>query len=142
MTSLSFPDVNVWVALSWPGHMHHRKAWQWYASQPATTSLVFCRVTQLGFLRLLTTAAVMGADLLTNEQAYDSYAYWIRKDAAFMMDEPTTFENTFRTLSPRKQSMPKAWSDDYVQAFATEARIPLVTFNQALAKRTPHSILL
>ena len=62
MSSLSFPnlavpDMNIWLALASPEHIHYRQAlhwWQFYAG-----SIAFCRLSQLGILRLMTTAAAM-----------------------------------------------------------------------------------
>ncbi len=47
------PDVNVWIALAAERHAHHMRAREWFATL-ADERLVFCRITQLGFLRLLT----------------------------------------------------------------------------------------
>ena len=54
-----FPDVNVWVALTYQGHVHHSAARGWFVSLHADARLFFCRVTQLGLLRLLTTEALV-----------------------------------------------------------------------------------
>ncbi|HUA98675.1 MAG TPA: hypothetical protein VMA34_10140 [Terracidiphilus sp.] len=64
-TSSVFPDVNVWLALSSPDHQHFRAAWSWCTALPRQTALVFCRITQLGLLRLLTAQSVMGKGTLT-----------------------------------------------------------------------------
>jgi predicted nucleic acid-binding protein len=68
MNSPLFPDVNVWVALNSEVHTHHATAKQWYDSIPPSTMIVFCRQTQLGLFRILTTAAVMGQEVLTQLQ--------------------------------------------------------------------------
>jgi hypothetical protein len=60
MTSL-FPDINLWVALTYEGHVHHAVAAAWFGKLPPDATFAFCRFTQLGLLRLLTTKAVMGA---------------------------------------------------------------------------------
>ena len=46
-------DVNVWIALAAERHTHHRVARYWF-SNLQDEKLAFCRLTQLGFLRLLT----------------------------------------------------------------------------------------
>ena len=65
MTKRSFPDINVWFALAVADHPHHSAAIGWWNA--ATAAAGFCRLTQIGLLRLLTTAAVMGGRPLTNE---------------------------------------------------------------------------
>ncbi len=55
------PDVNVWVAIAVAEHEHHDRAARWLESTHGH-SLAFCRVTQMGFLRLLTNVHVMKGD--------------------------------------------------------------------------------
>ena len=50
------PDVNVWLALVFDFHFHHRAAKTWY--EASSESCFFCRWTQQGFLRLATNATV------------------------------------------------------------------------------------
>ena len=57
MTKRSFPDINVWFALAVGDHPHHRAARAWWEADASLAG--WARVTQLGFLRLLTTAAAM-----------------------------------------------------------------------------------
>jgi predicted nucleic acid-binding protein len=52
------PDVNVWIALAAERHIHHLPARQWF-NAIGDERLAFCRITQLGFLRLLTNKHVM-----------------------------------------------------------------------------------
>ena len=53
--SFLFPDINVWVALTYEGHVHHLVAHDWLADAGDDVRLLFCRFTQLGLLRLLVT---------------------------------------------------------------------------------------
>jgi len=47
------PDVNVWIALAADQHIHHNVAKRWFTGIQ-DDQVLFCRITQLGFLRLLT----------------------------------------------------------------------------------------
>ena len=69
-TTSLFPDINVWVALTYEGHVHHSTAATWFTQLPPHVTLAFCRFTQLGLLRLLTTAVVMGDEVMTQPQAW------------------------------------------------------------------------
>ena len=69
MISSVFPDINVWLAMASSAHVHHIQAKTWYESLRDDEDLVFCRLTQLGLLRLLTTAGVMGNRVKTGRQA-------------------------------------------------------------------------
>jgi toxin-antitoxin system PIN domain toxin len=63
------PDINVWIALASDRHVHHEAAKSWFAGiEPGGTA--FCRVTQMGFLRLTTNRHVMGADVVTQKEAW------------------------------------------------------------------------
>src|SRR6266702_6114076 len=61
--SFLFPDVNVWIALTYRGHIHHTASKMWLDSLPDDSEVYFCRLTQLGFLRLLTTQPLWGTGL-------------------------------------------------------------------------------
>jgi uncharacterized protein len=105
--SFLFPDVNVWIALTFRGHIHHAAARTWLNSVPDDAELCFCRLTQLGFLRLLTTAAVMGNKVLSQADAWDLYDDWLEHGHAAYVEEPPAIELTFRSLSESRQAAPK-----------------------------------
>jgi uncharacterized protein len=60
----------------------------WFETLTPDVSLVFCRLTQLGLLRLLTTAAVMGDEVMTQPQAWGAYDRWHRDPRVELVDEP------------------------------------------------------
>ena len=43
-----FPDIDVWIALTYERHVHHLIARKWFEGQEPTSRLFFCRFTQLG----------------------------------------------------------------------------------------------
>jgi uncharacterized protein len=142
MTSSVFPDINVWLALSSPDHQHFSPAWNWYTALPEQTILIFCRHTQLGLLRLLTTQAVMGPGTLTQAQAWHAYDRLLEAAGAELAEEPTGLELSFRSLSGAQQASPKEWADAYLAAFSLVAEIPLITFDRALAGKATGAVLL
>lgn len=137
-----FPDINVWIALSFRRHRHYTSAKAWLQSVPEDADLCFCRFTQLGFLRLLTNRSVMGAQVCSQELAWETYDQWLTDGNAIYVEEPSSLELVFRTLSQSKQAAPKDWADSYLSAFAQSAGFRLVTFDQALGKRTHGAVLL
>ena len=141
MTSL-FPDINVWVALTYEGHTHHRTAAMWFETLPPDVSLVFCRLTQLGLLRLLTTAAVMGDEVMTQLQAWGTYDRWHRDPRVELLEEPAGLESQFRALTRLRQSATKDWADSYLATFATVGQLTLVTFDTGLRARAKSTVLL
>ena len=45
-TTLLFPDTNVWVALTYEGHVHHTTAATWFTELPPDVTLAFCRFSR------------------------------------------------------------------------------------------------
>jgi len=142
MTSSVFPDINVWIAMAFTGHAHHVVAKEWFYSLRDADELVFCRFTQLGFLRLLTLQPVMGSSVKTQRQAWQQYDAFILDGNALMMAEPANLEESFRRLSTLDSSSPQYWGDSYLAAFAEKTGVRLVTFDKALAARTRDAVLL
>lgn len=141
-TSSVFPDLNVWIALTLRAHVHHTVAWNWYRSLTQEQTLVFCRFTQLGFLRLVTTEAVARKETLSQKKAWSAYDRWIEEGGAVYMDEPLGLNIEFRELSRQPFSAPKEWTDSYLAAFARAASFNLVTFDGALSLRARRHVLL
>ena len=142
MTSSIFPDVNVWLALHHQIHVHHSVATRWFAAQDESAAFVFCRQTQMGFFRLMTTEAVLGKEVLTQRQCWTIYDRWIGGGKAVLASEPAGIEDGVRRRTSADSASPKAWADAYMAAFADAARLTLVTFDRALAAKVKGSVLL
>jgi toxin-antitoxin system PIN domain toxin len=141
-TTSLFPDINVWVALTYEGHVHHPVAAAWFVGLQPDAALVFCRFTQLGLLRLLTTAAVMGDEVMTQPQAWAVYDRWLQDPRVKFVDEPSEIESPFRTLTRRRHPATKDWADSFLAAFATAGQLTLVTFDRGLRAKAKAAILL
>jgi toxin-antitoxin system PIN domain toxin len=141
-TSYLFPDINVWVALSYGAHVHHDIARDWSTTLPSDARFCFCRFTQLGLLRLLTADAVMGDEVLTQREAWSVYDRWRHDERVTLIDEPPGLERRFRALADSALATPKAWADAYLIAFAETAQVSLVTFDKAFRRRTKAVLLL
>jgi uncharacterized protein len=139
MSSLSFPDVNVWLALSASEHTHHDLARRWWEQQ--TGSIAFCRLTQIGFLRLLTNRAAMDAKPLTLREAWSLHDRLYDDERVIFMTEPPEVERRFRDQTRQATVSPKLWSDAWLLAFARSAAGTLVTFDRALAARGAFCLL-
>jgi uncharacterized protein len=141
MTSLSFPDVNVWLAVLLGDHMHRAPARKWWESD-ASAIIAFSRFTQIGVLRLLTTAAAMNGKPLTMSAAWHAYDRLFEDDRVALLPEPDSLEPAFRNLSRSRLASPKIWADAYIVAFAARSNGTLVTFDRALANREANCLLL
>lgn len=142
MSSLLFPDVNVWVALGMDGHAHHAAAKRWYETLPETGTLVFCRQTQLGLFRIFTTAAIMQKDVLTMQGCWRVFDLWVATGQVAWADEPLGLEELLRTLTVGVTVSPKIWMDAYLAAWAEAGNLTLVTFDRALAGKVKGAVLL
>lgn len=134
MIARSLPDVNVWFALSRTGHVHHKDAHTWLRGVDRTDSVFFCRATQQGHLRLLTTEVVMrayGAEPLANDQAWEASTAWLRDPRIAFMDEPATLQQEWQRFGCVRTVSPKLWMDAYFAAFARAADLQLVTTDKA-----------
>lgn len=139
--SFLFPDVNVWLALTYERHVHHDAAKRWFQPLDDDARIFFCRVTQLGLLRLLTTVAVMGREEVMGQgAAWQAYDRWLEDDRVSFLPEPPTLEEAFRAMSRARRPAPKDWADSYLAAFAEISDLTLVTFDQALHRKAHQSI--
>jgi toxin-antitoxin system PIN domain toxin len=125
-------DVNVWFALAVEEHQHHRHARQWWQETPGLVG--FVRTTQLGLLRLLTSAGPMRGQPLTNEQAWAVWDGFLADDRVRLFPELPAIEAAFRAFSTLPQCCPKIWVDALLAAHAAANDATLVTFDQAFGR--------
>jgi uncharacterized protein len=142
MTSSVFPDINVWLALVFDGHAHNQEALRWYDALDPSTIFVFCRHTQLGLLRLLSTESVMSENVMTQQECWQVYDRWFESGQAVLFEEPESIEHQLRARTSEPMVAPKLWADAYLAAFAEASRLSLITFDRALADRVAGSVLL
>ena len=138
-----FPDVNVWLALTHDRHVHHAIAADWF--QERDEVMYFCRLTQLGLLRLLTNEQVMGVDAMSQAAAWREYHRWLEDERIEFLREPETpeFETVFQEFSSTGRQSPKLWADAYLAAFAKVSGLTVVTFDRAFhAMASPSSTVL
>lgn len=129
----ALPDLNVWLALSIPQHAHHLPAMAWFQSGSNGTVL-FCRTTQQGFLRLLTTEAITAPYGLTPHSNRKAIALvnGIMDDPRIELAEgPEMLWGQWMRFADAKQASPKLWMDAYLAAFALACGYQLVTFDKA-----------
>jgi toxin-antitoxin system PIN domain toxin len=129
----TLPDANVWLALFLDGHAHHTSARRWLAAHPKET-LVFCRLTQLAFLRHTTNTTIMGPNVLTQARAWREYEVLIDRDEIIFLPEPNGIEIRWRDYTQAKQSAHRTWTDAYLAAFARGHGLRLASFDRGMAK--------
>jgi toxin-antitoxin system PIN domain toxin len=139
MSSLSFPDINVWLALAAPEHIHAAVARRWWEEESG--NIAFSRFTQLGFLRLMTNAEVMDGKPLSMAAAWRVYDRLYDDERVMFVSEPPEVEKQFRDRTSAQAASPKMWADAWLLAVAQAADGILVTFDQALASRGARCLL-
>jgi toxin-antitoxin system PIN domain toxin len=137
-----FPDINLWLALAYQGHQHHPIAATWFNELAGTAG--FCRITQIGFLRLLTHPLIMGDETKNQKEAWAAYDRLIEDSRVifYLEPEPHEFDREFRSLTSSSRSSAQQWPDAYLAAFARVAGLTLVTFDRALSKLLDDVLLL
>jgi hypothetical protein len=134
-------DVNVWVALSLPGHVHHAEARDWFGDPDMHSRLFFCRVTQHGFLRLLTNSKVMGSNVLSAAGAWRYYDLLMYDDRVGFASEPPELERMWRGITRQPHSRPNLWTDAYLLGFARAAGLGIVTFDRWFRQHKDMNVL-
>lgn len=127
------PDVNVWVALVVAEHTHAMRARRW-AESAWSEKIAFCRITQMGLLRLLTNRHVMGPDVCTPQNAWGIYDRIAQETNILFATEPSDIEDEWRKLAPAGDSGPNLWTDAYLAAFAQLTGYTLVTFDRGFRR--------
>jgi len=128
---MTLADSNIWLALVLSAHEHHSRVSEWFVDQ-GPKEVAFCRMTQISFLRLLTTRAVLstyGNPPLTNEQASALYDGLLRDPRVSFASEPSALDEYWSSLTNLPSSSPKLWMDAYLAAFAISGRHQLVTID-------------
>ena len=112
---MHLPDINVWLALAFEAHAHHRPAADWF-DQQEPEACAFCRLTQQGLLRLATNPAVFGDEALSMARAWACYDALLGDERVYFREEPTGLEDLWRkhsrhfppALSPFRAALPTA----------------------------------
>jgi len=122
------PDVNVWVALAAEKHILHRAARHWFTNLQ-DEELGFRRLTQLGFLRLLTNKHVMQEEVMSPDRAWQVYRA-LRSDRRIgYLPEPNGLAEAWDAFTEGRLTSPNLWTDAYLCAFAHAGGLTLVTFD-------------
>lgn len=122
-------DSNVWLAMSFGDHVHHRSARRWF-ERIKKGDAAFCRVTQMALLRHLTNSRIMGRFVLGQRQAWNAWDELARDERVIFLEEPAGVAGTWRGLTGSDEPRHAAWTDAYLSAFAISHRISVATFDR------------
>jgi toxin-antitoxin system PIN domain toxin len=130
-------DVNVWLALAFPAHPHHRRALAAYQEATPARQACFCRTTQQGFLRVATNIPFLrlcNIAAVTNESALATLDDLMAQPPVAYREEPTGLFPIWRRLGALPSASTKVWMDAYLAAFAAAGQLELVTLDQGFSK--------
>lgn len=97
-------------------------------------SCSFCRLTQMGFLRLATNRKAFPNDALPMNEAWRIYELMLSDQRVVFTDEPAGIEFAWRALTQDQTFSTHVWNDAYLAAFARTAELEVVTFDKGFAK--------
>lgn len=87
------------MALYVDSHVHHRLCHAWYATT-GPGEAAFCRITQMGFLRHLTTPAIMNGKPLSQRAAWKAYeSIMSLPETVFWREPEALFDQTWKRLT-------------------------------------------
>jgi toxin-antitoxin system PIN domain toxin len=134
----SIADANVLLPLLCEGHVAQKAARDWFDRKVAS-SVVWCLLTRLAILRLLTNPHVMGTDVQSPFSALEAWESLEQDERMEELDAiPSDHERIFRNFASRGQSEPNVWTDAWLAALAEANGCEMVTFDLGF-KRFPLS---
>lgn len=129
-------DVNVWLATLVQEHPHHDAAARWWRTEvlPAGDRVSFCRLTQLGLLRLLSSERVMGSNRMNHSRAWAAARDVAGQSNVGVLQEPAGIDEQLATLCRGRGSSPGFWSDAYLAAFSLAGGHRFATFDRGFRR--------
>ena len=127
------PDLNLWLALAWAGHIHHQRA-RTYWEEEAATEVVFSCVTALGLVRLLSQSRVMGEAVCSLAKAAGILRAFLNLPGVSFRSEPADSWEVFEHLVGRGEWPPRLCTDAHLAATALVQGQRLVSFDADFAR--------
>lgn len=141
----SLYDASAWVAAVFPNHPAHARAQSVLEQATPEEPAAFCRATQISFVRLMTTPALLrqyGALHMTNQSALEVLERLCSRREITEVDEPSGTFDLWRRMAALNSPSPKVWMDAYLAAFAIGGGWSLVTLDKNFKNYEPHGLSL
>ena len=122
-------DVNVWFALVVRQHRHHDIARAWYETLAADEACM-CRLVQLGLIRLLGNATILGPDAISATAAWSLISALFQDERVQFIQEPALLDSYLPSFWTYPIPTGKLVNDAYMVAFAASGPYRLVTLDQ------------
>lgn len=128
MTLVDLPDVNVWIALSAPGHVMRPLA-EAYWHKEAAPRVAFSAVTMLGLVRVITNAPLFGGHAVAPSDAWGVLQGWLAMEQVTYVHEPEGCRAAVDRIVAEGLVTARTWTDAYLAAFAEAAGARLVSMD-------------
>jgi len=126
-------DVNVWMALLVPRHVHHEAASRWF--EPLAPGVGgICRIVQLAVIRLLGNTSVMGGDAIPAAEAWKVLGQLMEDERVEFLQEPQGINTALPDLFRYPVPTSKLVGDAYLGAFAIAANRTMVSTDRGFAQ--------
>lgn len=135
-------DINVWLALTFQSHVHHASAKTWFEGLADDGTCFFCRMTQLGYLRLSTNPKAFGSEAVTLLKAWENYDKFSSDPRVGYLDEPPGLDPQWRRSTSSATFSPHVWNDAFLASFAYAANCTVVTFDHGFVRYSPVSAII
>ena len=123
------PDLNVWLTLAATDHPHHRQALH-YWEQQASPEVLFCTVTALGLIRLVSQPKLMGASVLGSAEASALLQAFCRQPGVAMAAPEHDGWDLFLGLLSSAELPARLHTDAYLPALVIANGWRLVSFDR------------
>lgn len=132
---IDLPDINLWLSLAVTDHPHHDLAQQyWY--EAAVPQLIFCRVTALGFMRLLCNQTVMVGQALQPAEAWNAYLTFRALPEVGFLSDGTACEQQLAEWIASGVVTRHLWTNAYLAALAVTGNCRMVSFDKDFERFT------
>ena len=129
----SLYDTGVWLSLAFASHPFHAQARTIFEQADSSRPAAFCRATQTGFLRLLTTPTICsayGCSPITNLEAWAKCEELLALPQVVWLAESTGIASEWRQCAALGSSSPKVWMDAYLAALAIKGGFNFVSLDK------------
>lgn len=136
-------DTNVWLAVVFTTHPLHQLARDALQQRSPAEPAVFCRATQLSFLRLASTPVLLkayGAEGLNNRDALVALNALQQLRQVSVRDEPRGTRALWHAMSALDSASPKVWMDAYLAAFAIAGGMRMLTLDRDFRNFVPQGL--
>ena len=127
--SADLPDLNVWLALATPDHVHHQQAVAYWKEQSAE-EVPFCTVTALGLVRLVRQPKAMGSAVKSAQGASALLQAFCQQPGVRMAAVASDGWDVFHQLMGKEDLPARLCTDAYLAALAISNGWHLVSFDR------------